>query len=164
MVEIKMARVDERLIHAQIIKKWLETLKCNHVVIVDEEIHNNVFEVDILKMSTPSYVTLYIFDISEALSFFNENTECSSPVLLLVKNIGILKTLVDMGVAIKKINIGLITSKVGRKKICSSVYLSEAEQRDVRYFIDMGITTIAQMVPDSQSVDLSKIILAKDTK
>jgi len=53
MSNIALTRIDDRLIHGQVMTSWVKYTKANKIVIVDDGVANDPFMGDILKMAVP---------------------------------------------------------------------------------------------------------------
>ena len=70
MAEIKLVRVDYRLIHGQVVARWLKVCPVRRIVLVDDVLGNDEFMSDIYKMAVPKgtdvdIVTITVFLISK---------------------------------------------------------------------------------------------------
>lgn len=115
MLNISMVRVDERLVHGQIIIKWIEAKKANKIVIVDDEAASNPIMEKILKLTLPKGIELNIYDLKEGPDYLITNNSDDN-VIVLVKNLWVVKEIYEKGVRLKEVNIGRIPSGVGKKR------------------------------------------------
>ena len=157
MLNISMVRVDERLVHGQIIIKWLEATKVNEIIVIDNDAASDPVVEKILRMSTPNGINLEILSLEDGIRTLL--TENNGDVIILVKQLRVVKKIYEGGVSIKEVNVGRIPSDVGRKKICSNVFLSAEDMDIIKYFNKEGINVFVQIVPDSTPIDLNGLVL-----
>ena len=67
MAEITLARVDHRLIHGQVVTKWLKIAMAKKIIIIDDYLAKETFMVDVYKMAAPSGVDVEIYSVEKAL-------------------------------------------------------------------------------------------------
>ena len=48
-----LVRVDDRLIHGQIVETWIPYLSINQIIVADDEVFHNPFKKKIMRMSLP---------------------------------------------------------------------------------------------------------------
>ena len=84
-MEILSARIDERLVHAQTTINWIEYLKCDRVIVIDDNILADDIQKNALKMSCPKNVKLSILESNNAASRFKENFFENERVLILFR-------------------------------------------------------------------------------
>jgi PTS system mannose-specific IIB component len=151
-------RIDDRLIHGQIIIGWCGSLPIKLMVVCDDEIASNDFETKLLITAAPPNIKTEILTLSETVSEVNNWQIEKKLILALIKSPHSLKTLLDKGLKIHKVNVGGIHYQNGRKEYLPYIYLTADE---VRLFSDMMAQKIyfeCQDLPNSSSYDLKKII------
>ncbi len=157
MADITMVRVDERLVHGQIIIKWLQAKNANKIIIVDNELCKDPIMGNFLSMTVPQNVNLEIYDIYEAVETLNAS-ESNDKAIILLKNLYLVKFMHQKGVKIKEINIGRIPSGPGKKKVHQNVFLSDEDIDAIKYFREKAVPIIVQMVPDSLPILIYDVI------
>ena len=53
MQNLVLTRIDDRLIHGQVMTAWIKNRKANQVVIVDDDVANDEYMIDVLEMAIP---------------------------------------------------------------------------------------------------------------
>ena len=66
MAEVPLLRIDERLIHGQVVAGFLRSLSCNRVIIIDDGVRNDKFMKKILEMAMPPSAKLTVYSCAEA--------------------------------------------------------------------------------------------------
>lgn len=70
---VKYCRCDDRLIHGQVIYKWVKHLGVKKIVVVDDETTNDVIAKGLIKMAAPKNIDLSILTVSESRRYFYNN-------------------------------------------------------------------------------------------
>lgn len=151
MCNISMIRVDERLVHGQILIKWIQEKNINQILIIDDEIAENPIMKNILSISLPKSVDLEIYSLDEGIQSLRKG-KIKGNLILLVRDLHIVKYMYQEGIQIKEINIGRLPSEPKKKKIHSGVFLSDKDMDVVNYFRNESIPIVIQIVPDSSPV------------
>ena len=73
MAEIKLFRIDSRLIHGQIITKWLKVTQADKIVVVDETLAADGFMREIYMAAVPKGISVDIYDTDEAIKEWGRN-------------------------------------------------------------------------------------------
>lgn len=73
MTKIVLARVDDRLIHGQVMTAWIQYTGGNHIVIVDDVTAQDDFTKQIMQMAVPAGIKLDIYNVQEAPQKINAN-------------------------------------------------------------------------------------------
>lgn len=149
MAEIKLIRVDDRLIHGQTIVAWVRQYPIDTIVVVDNPTASNAMLQKILKMAAPGF-TVHILTIQDAIEKFQGGDiegNCmvifKSPVNALpVWQAGIDHWPVEL-------NVGALGGKPGAIQVDSTTYLLDQEINAIESLNQMGINVYFQIVPNS---------------
>lgn len=157
MEEIKFARVDHRLIHGQVITKWMKLIQANKIVILDDYLGKDAFMVDIYKMAAPAGVNVEILDTKTGVERFNAGEYQKDKVFVLFKNITSVEKAVNHGLKLTSLQLGGIPYEQGRTKILSAVSLLPKEIEFLESMTQNGTEIIAQIVPEESSMSFAEI-------
>ena len=155
---IKLVRVDHRLLHGQVVFKWVKTLNANCILIADDSVSKDALRMSALRLAKPDTCKLVIKSIEESIKAIE--SKVTDPYELLI----ITGSIVDayrlaMGVKdIEKINLGGVKSEEGRRQISKAIFVSEEDEKLLRELNDKGIKLEIQMVPEDVPDDAIKRI------
>ena len=79
MAEIKLVRVDYRLIHGQVVARWLKVCPVRRIVLVDDVLGSDEFMSDIYKMAVPKGTDVDIVTIDKAKDKIDNDTGGQPP-------------------------------------------------------------------------------------
>ena len=158
---IALARIDDRLIHGQVVIKWLRVVPVNEIVICDDDVRADPFLQRVLSLAKPPQVRLLILSIAEAIAYLRA-PESESPasdgatpphdtrVILLVKAPATARALLEGGVHLDKLNVGGIAASPGSKRIYKSVSVTAEQLNTLQHIQRMGVRVILQTVPEPE--------------
>src|SRR5699024_8723043 len=106
MAKIQMVRIDSRLIHGQVITKWLRQTNANRIVIINDALANDDFMKDIYEMAAPSNISVDIYSIDYAANYWKENEMGEGNLFILFKDIKTVYEVIEKGLPINEIQIG----------------------------------------------------------
>lgn len=155
---IVISRVDDRLVHGQVMTSWVRTHNINVIVIVDDVLVNDPLQLNILKLSTPVGVKLFLVNSEKFIRKYQEGVFDKYQVMLIFENVFEVLKLVVAGIPIKLLNIGGIRFKEGRKQYSKAISLSEDERSCVVKLIELGVDIEHRQVQSDQSVNVKEII------
>ncbi|QAT39147.1 PTS sugar transporter subunit IIB [Clostridium sp. JN-9] len=160
MLNIVLTRIDDRLIHGQVITAWSKVTKANRIIIVDDAVANDSFMVNVLKAAAPTSLKVEIFGTEEAVKVINGGTNNGDAerVIILVKTPKTITKLVSQGVAIKEVNLGGMGATQGRKQLYKNISASEEERQAFKDLMDKGIDVSIKIVPDAKQVSIKKLL------
>lgn len=154
--KVKLVRIDDRLIHGQVMTAWLHYARLKDILIVDDQTASDSFIKSIIEIVVPKEVTVYVLNVVDSIGFLRMYD--GNPLLVLVKNPFILRILIDEGIEIKQIFVGGMASHSGRKRIYKGVSASPEEINVFKSFIAEGLKVVVQIVPDEKPIDIEELI------
>ena len=105
-MSIKFIRIDDRLIHGQVVTAWIKTYQAKKILIIDDIVAKDEFLKNVLKMVKPSGVDLIIKGtehLNETIQAIEEN---KANAILLMKTPDTAKKVFESPVLLKELNVG----------------------------------------------------------
>ena len=156
-MRISLARVDERLIHGQVMTSWVKKCWIKTIILVDDEIVKDDFMKEVLSLSAPQGVSVEVRSVLETAELYRNDASDTS-TMLLFKGLSYVLDCVNHGVEFDALNIGNIGSSPTRKPFTKEVYLSDKEVDIVKELISKGMYVYIQKLPQNLEQDVSKLI------
>jgi len=155
MGKIQLSRVDDRLIHGQVMTKWSKGLGINAIYIVDNDVAKDDFMKQIyISSGSRSGLVIKVLSTTEVNTYWKDKQFEDFKVLLLFKTIQSVIETVNLGLPIDVLNIGGVSKKKDTQMVISSVNVSEQE---IDYLAQLseksGVDVFFQMIPDSNRVN-----------
>ena len=160
MGKIVLARVDERLVHGQVMTNLSKSAGANAIFIVDDATAKDEFMKTIfISSGSRTGLSVKVLGVEEAINYWNDSQFDNFNVILLTKTIEVIDQLVQGGIETKELNLGGIAKKPGTEYIIKAVGINK-EQAEVlkRLNEENGITVYFQSVPSAQRVDLPEAL------
>lgn len=157
---IILYRIDERLIHGQVVVGWGNSLRLDRIVLANDEVASNPRERELYLACVPPEIKATIHSVDEVIDLiFQDGFKKEKTILLVDSPFDILR-MIEKGVQIDWVNVGGIHSRKGRQKILPYLYLSTEEISAFKKLFLMGIRCECRDVPLAEKEDLS-ILLEK---
>lgn len=158
MGKICLARVDERLVHGQVMTNLSKSAGANAIFIVDDETAKDEFmKMIFVSAGGRTGLSVKVLSVEEASKYWNESKFENFNVILLTKTIEAVDQLVKNGVEIKALNVAGIAKKPGTEYVIKAVGITREQGEILRCLNrDYGIDIYFQTVPSSPSVSLEE--------
>jgi len=151
MKNIVLTRIDDRLLHGQVIVSWIPFLKIDEIIIVDDEYAADEFMANLIMEAAPECINVNVLSVEKSAEYFNlENN--GTRVLLLSRNVENIEKLVELNVLINKVNIGGLGFYEGRKKYVNAIHMSDLELDILKKISGKGIAVEIQMLPGDKAI------------
>jgi PTS system mannose-specific IIB component len=103
---IKTLRVDERLIHGQVVVSWCAALNLTNIVVANDAVAKDTMTTQVLKMAVPNHVKLAIKTVEDAIKLLQDPRCDPLSILVIVKNPADAITLLNAPIDIPYVNVG----------------------------------------------------------
>ncbi|HYT82999.1 MAG TPA: PTS sugar transporter subunit IIB [Gemmatimonadales bacterium] len=153
---IALYRIDDRLIHGQVVVGWGQPLDCAFIVLVDDEVRSSEWEQDLYRMGVPPHIEVVFASVEEAAERLPAWDADSRVGIVLVGDIDTAAGLVGRTDRVKRFNVGGIHHRAGRTERLRFVYLTDAEAAKLRQLAAAGVEVTAQDVPTARAVPLGE--------
>lgn len=151
-----LVRVDSRLLHGQVVTRWIGNVGAKEVIILDDELAQDEFMIEVFKMSAPSGVELYVKPINDDTKAFLDDRDLSHSIILFNSIPHLLKGL-DLPIDTDDVQIGGIGGSAERKVVYKNITLTKEEYDQLKTYADKGFNIYLQTVPDDHKVSLVDI-------
>ena len=114
---ICFTRVDNRLIHGQVVQAWLPEIKPQKVLVISEQASDSRLMTKMMRMALPQGYELEVIKAQEALSTLKKDE--AKKIFLLVEDLKQLSELAQQNISLEKVNIGNTKYEEGKKEYYS---------------------------------------------
>jgi PTS system mannose-specific IIB component/fructoselysine and glucoselysine-specific PTS system IIB component len=159
-VSIDLYRIDDRLIHGQVVVGWGQPLGVGFVVLVDDEVAGSEWEQELYRMGVPPEMEAYFASVEDAARQLPD-WQCDARVgILLTGTVEAMHRLVQRCPAIRTVNLGGLHHRPDRRPALRFVYLSSEEAGELREMVSDGIAITAQDVPTARPIPIADVLSA----
>jgi mannose/fructose/N-acetylgalactosamine-specific phosphotransferase system component IIB len=157
-VSLLLHRIDDRLIHGQVVVGWGQPLGLRFIVLVDDDVAASEWEQELYRMGVPPDVEVYFHPVEEMAAAMAHYERDVRPGLLLVGGVDTMRRLVEVAPSIRTVNLGGVHHAEGRVQRMRYVFLTPDEEVTLRALEAQGLVITAQDVPASRPVALADVL------
>lgn len=156
---IQLYRVDDRLIHGQVIVGWGNRLDPDRYVVVDDPLAGADWEQELYALGVPGGTAVEFKTVEEARGSLEEWSESSLDTVVLLRNLESAVRLADGG-ALRgsELNLGGIHHKPGSTRVLPYLYLDDQDRKRLRTLMGRGVEVSARDLPGSSRVPVNQIL------
>ncbi len=157
-MSLALVRVDDRLIHGQVVVGWVQALGAKRLVLVDDQVQANAWEQELYRLGVPPGLQVEFKGVAEATSELGAWEAAPEKIIVLVAGVDTIARLAAHTDVITRVNVGGLHDGTGRSQRLSYVYLSDKESGQLQHLQDHGIAVTAQDVPTARAVPLADLL------
>jgi PTS system mannose-specific IIB component/fructoselysine and glucoselysine-specific PTS system IIB component len=156
---IVLLRVDERLIHGQVVVGWGGPLHADHMVVVDDDIAGSPWEQELYCLGVPPEMEASFASVADARPRLAEWRTGGPRVIVLVRDVATALRLAQGGLlAGDEVNLGGIHHAEGRERVLPYLHLSDADRDTLRQIAGTGALVSARDLPAGRRVPLEELL------
>lgn len=157
-MSVALYRIDDRLIHGQVVVGWGQPLGLGFVALVDEAVRASEWEQELYRMGVPPSVEVRFVGVEEAVAEVGTWEADPRAGIVLSGDIPTMAALCAGAPAVRRVNLGGIHYRPGRTERLRFVYLSDEEAAALRALAARGVAITAQDVPTAAPVPLEAFL------
>jgi PTS system mannose-specific IIB component/fructoselysine and glucoselysine-specific PTS system IIB component len=162
-VTLVLNRIDDRLIHGQVVVGWGQPLDVKFIVLVDDAVAGSDWEQELYRMGVPPEMEVRFHSTVDAAGLLDAYRTEHRPGILVTGDIATMRSLVEKG-GVRDVNVGGIHHRAGRTQHLRYVFLTSEEEDLLRELAALGAVVTAQDVPVARAIPLEELLAAREGK
>lgn len=154
-----LVRIDDRLIHGQVVLGWARALKTDRIVVANDRIAKNSWERKFYSSSVPPHIKVSFFELDETARQLLNNLFKHETVMILFETVKDVLTVVEKGVALQEINVGGLHYREGAHELLPYVFLTDEDKAYCRELVKRSVTLLAQDIPGNVSRNINSLVV-----
>ena len=161
-MSVEVFRIDDRLIHGQVVVGWGQPLDIRFVVLVDDTVAASEWEQDLYRMGVPPGMEVAFVDVTTAIASVGAWQADPRRGLVLTGDIDTMRRFTLGSPDVRAVNLGGIHHAAGRTQRLRYLFLSAAEESQLREMAAGGVVITAQDVPGARPLPLEQVLGGTD--
>lgn len=154
---LKLVRIDDRLIHGQVVAIWLRSIHVDRIVIVDDKTARDDFMKELMVLAAPQGVPVEVHGTVEGAQRVAQIAATSEDAFVLMKSPVTALALREAGVPFSVLNVGGMGAGPGRRTLYKNISANDEELQAMRALEAMGTRVELRIVADDRPVPFSSV-------
>ena len=142
-------RIDNRLVHGQVIEAWLPHIRARVLVVANDELAADELRQEIMSLAVPSGVTFVCCPVAETPAVlrrvFRDNP--AQHAMILFASCADARTAHMAGLTFSLVNIGNLHYGPGKEQVCEHIALGPEDRSCLGYFKEHDVEIDFRCVP-----------------
>ena len=156
---VKLARIDDRLIHGQVVLGWVPHVKPDRIVVANDRVATSEWERRFYASCVPPDIRTSFFSTEEAARRLQSELFLHEVLLVLFESARDVLALVKAGVVLNDVNVGGLHYRENSVELLPFVFLSEDERSFLRELVKRGVTLSAQDIPSNPARVINSLVV-----
>jgi mannose/fructose/N-acetylgalactosamine-specific phosphotransferase system component IIB len=157
-MEPQLFRIDDRLIHGQVILGWAIPLQSKCLLLCDDEIASSSWEKELYLSCVSNEIKALVLNVNKSCDYILNERNVLEKTIILVKSPKVVFKLIECGFKPNTINIGGLHFIGERKEYLPYVYMDQAEVKDLSDLENKNISIFCQDVPTGKKYPFRDLI------
>ena len=156
---VALVRVDNRLVHGQVLEAWLPALDAHGILVADDEAAGNVLARSAMALAIPPGVNFEVLRVEAAAGLLRPGGKGPQAprTLVLLRDVRDAVALSEAGVPVPQLNLGNVHFGRGRKQVSPSVFLDAGELAALEKLSRAGTQVEVRAVPSEAPLRLPEL-------
>jgi PTS system mannose-specific IIB component len=154
------ARIDDRLIHGQVVEGWVNFLKATTILVADDKVAANPLQRSIMEIAVPQGLKVVIGTVDEICGRLRSPDLQKERAILLFSNPGDVLRFLQQGIACDAVNLGGMHYVPGKRKVMDVLAIDDADLSALQEILKRGVRVEIQTVPTDKPQALEKVFRA----
>lgn len=155
---VTLLRIDDRLIHGQVVEGWVPYLKVDLVVVVSDAAAGDDIQTALMKMALPPSVGLLVLPVAGAAAALTGPQMTARKALVLVPGPAEALALIEQGVAVDRVNVGGLHHTVGKVQLGRALFLDEKDRLALKALAAKGLRLEGRALPGDAEENLTAVL------
>jgi PTS system mannose-specific IIB component len=157
---IVFIRIDDRLIHGQVVEGWVNFLKANSILVADDAVAANTMQRSIMEISVPQGLRVSIGKVEDICDEVRSSLSSRERAILLFSNPAAVLRAIQLGLPCRELNIGGMHYTPGKRKLIDVLAVDDRDLEALRKITARGVKVTVQTVPNQKPLPLEKLFEA----
>lgn len=150
---VELLRIDDRLIHGQVVEGWLPHLKTEHVVVLVN--HKDEVTEALMRMAMPPAVSLEVVPVAGAAEALARGPAKTKKTLVLVPGPAEALSLLEGGLSVSRVNVGGLHYTAGKVQLGKALFLDASDRKALAGIAARGVALEGRALPGDPAEDVA---------
>jgi len=152
---VELLRIDDRLVHGQVVEGWVKALRINHLVVASDAVDADETQKALYVLAVPHGVQLTTVKVADAARAWKAGQWKNDRALILVSTPEDVVKLADAGAPLKSVNLGGLHYRSDRVQVLKGISLDDQDVRALKTLAARGVLLEARPLPLDEPVDIT---------
>lgn len=159
-MDIRLARIDSRLLHGQVATVWTKSVSPNRILVVSDEVARDALRKILIVQAAPPGVKANVITVDKMIEIYHDSLFDNVKPLILTDTPQNMARLVAGGLDFSQtgVDIGSLAFSTGMVMVTNAVAVGQAEADALYALAAAGLKVYAQKVPTDKQVDLMPLL------
>lgn len=157
-MSVTLVRIDDRLVHGQVVVGWIPHLGATEILVVSDAAALDPVQKVLMQMALPEPVGLKVMGFKDAADYLKSEDAAAKKLLVLTPGPFEILGMLDKGARFERVNVGGLHYAAGRVQLGKAIFLSELDKEALREIGRRGVRLEGRATPSDPELDILGMI------
>jgi PTS system mannose-specific IIB component len=157
-MSIVLVRIDDRLVHGQIVQGWLKTIDIDAVLVVSDLAAKDKMQQTLMKMALPNAIKLYVKTLKDGTTSLKSRDYDKENIMILAAHPSDILYMINEGVKITSLNIGGMHFINGKKQLFKNISVDNEDIKNLHRIYSKGVEVESRVLPDDEKSNVMALL------
>lgn len=153
-----LVRIDDRLVHGQVVIGWGNLLHPDRILLCNDEIAASQWERELYTGGASEGVAVEVLSVRETAQRLRATCYGDERLFVLVESPKEIVQLLDQGVSITTVNVGGMHHRSGKKQVAPYLFVDDEDRQWFQQLHARHVELVGQDVPSGKKLDITKVL------
>lgn len=157
--DIALVRIDNRLVHGQILEAWVPFIKAKCIIVVNDNAAGDIYFDTVIRMAVPREIEMIINSVEDFAKSYTFSEDGGKKTIVLFATVVDACRAYNLGFHFDKLNIGNIFNEDYKLRHGTSVFLCDSEIRELLQLLENdGVEIGIRRIPQERAVTIQDVV------
>lgn len=157
-MSIVLARIDNRLIHGQVLEAWVPSINANCIVVANDQVAALTFQRVLMEAAVPRGIRVEINTVEGTVQVLRSEEMQGRRVLLLFASSEDALRAHRMGIDFAELNLGNMHGGEGKMRLSCTIALDPGDVANLNSLEEEGVRIVSQCIPTDRQMEWRRLI------
>ncbi len=152
-----MVRIDDRLIHGQVVAGWCPVINPDRLILCNDDIAGSDWECQLYRDAAADYDTS-VCSVKQTVELLKGAQLKNQRVFIVVNSPAAVVQLLDSGVEFNKVIVGGLHFQPGKRKVADFIYIDDGDLMHFQTLLNRNIILEGRDVPNCKPIDIPALL------
>ena len=151
-------RIDDRLVHGQVITGWVKSLNLNNIIVANNKLIKDEYKISATKIAIPTGVDIEFLTIAKTAKALNENKWEKKQTIILVESPKDAYEILKRAPVFKTVNVGGLHLRNHRFQLTDNIAIDTEDEKYLLMIHNLGITLEGRALPTDEPYNVIEVL------
>ncbi len=157
-MSILLVRIDDRLVHGQIVQGWLRILDVNTILVVSDIVTLDTMQQALMTMTVPGNIKLDIKNLKDATNAITNGQFDRERVMILAVSPSDVLYMMENGADFKSVNVGGMHFINGKRQLLNNLCVNDNDVESLYKIHIKSVEIEGRVLPEDEKKDIIPLI------